>query len=75
MAYRVYDIAVRKEDEVKADAIIDYFMSNHDLDDYYVEEHHDSNGETKVIFRVIPYISDDLEVIRNELKLNGIKLL
>ena len=73
MEDRYYSITVRKEDESKADTIIQQHQTNDNIDRYYVEGRFDRDGR-KVVYWICPYISEDLETIKQDLVNNGITL-
>ena len=74
MGYRFYDITVERKDEDKANSIISHHMDIGNLHDCYVCRESGSNGRRLVRYRVSPYISEDLEIIKNDFKKNGIEL-
>lgn len=68
-----HDIVVRKDDQAKADAIIQRHQTDCNVDRYYVEERFDRDGR-KVVYWVCLYVIDDLSVIKQDLMDNGIAL-
>lgn len=73
MEDRFYSITVNKDDQPKADAIMQRHRANGNIECYYVEGHFDRDSR-KVVYWVKPYISDDLDIIEDDLRQNGIKL-
>lgn len=69
--YRIYCIEMAKKDEDKADSILEKYCANNDIDIKYLD-HSRRNGIDTVQYWFTCTISDDIEVIVNELKANGI---
>lgn len=71
--FRVYCIELARENQDKADAILHkYYMAN-DIDVKHME-HSRRNGMITVQYWFTCTCSEDIEVIVNELKENGIEL-
>lgn len=75
MAYQVYDVKIRKEDREKADTILLKHWHNGDIDTITGDEMKNSDGTIVVTLWIVPYIYEDLETIKEELKQEGIQLL
>ena len=69
--YRVYDVKIQKEDQVKADDILLKHWNAGDID--AISSDNRENGI--VTYWINPYIYEDLETIKNEFKLAGIQIL
>lgn len=75
MAYQPHYVKIRKEDRNKADAILEKHWLKGDLDDISASEEPRSDGGESVIYRICPYICEDLGVIVDEFKQEGIQVL
>lgn len=74
MAYRVHSITVRKEDQFKADEIINEHWDLGELDDARYEVHWNSDGTSTVTYWLNPYVYEDFEAIKKEFQEAGIVL-
>lgn len=73
--YQVHTVTIRKEDYGKADEILEKHYMMGDIDDIKVDEYTESDGTTKVNFRISPFIYEDLQTIISEFKQSGIQVL
>jgi ABC-type transport system substrate-binding protein len=71
MAYRVYDVKIRREDLVKAEKILLKHWNNGDIDAMRC----DNNSGDEVTYWINPYVYEDLEEVVNEFKQAGIQVL
>ena len=63
--YRAHDITIRKEDQAKADAILE----QHDVDEITCEY-----GSTRITYWIRPYLCEDIDDIMKDFKDNGIQV-
>ena len=76
--YRVYNITIHADDRDKADVILEKHYHAGDIDEMRAEDGViKDNGELvrTVSYWISPYICDDLGVIVNEFKQEGIRVL
>ena len=74
MAYRVHSVTIQKEDQEKADAILDKHWLMGEIDTITTGEKQNSEGIDLVEYWISPYICEDLGVIENEFKQEGIRI-
>jgi hypothetical protein len=75
MAYQAYNVLMRKEDQAKADAILEKHWMAGDIDVITTNVRENSDGSAKVEYWISPYICEDLDVIVDEFKLVGIHIV
>lgn len=75
MAYQVHTVTILKEDREKADAILEKHWMMGDIDAITTNEEKGTDGCIKIIYWISPYICEDLGVIENEFKQEGIRVL
>jgi hypothetical protein len=76
--YRVHNVTIRKEDRDKADAIIEKHYLAGDIDEVYTEKraaHVDGELIMTVSYWISPYICEDLQIIIDEFKQEGIQII
>lgn len=74
--YNRHNVTVRTYDQDKADAIMMKYKDKEYFDEYlgsYAERNDD--GSVTITYRVAPYISEELEEIKNEFRDNGIQVM
>lgn len=68
--YQAHDITIRKEDQAKADKILE----QHDIDEITCSEGNDGGCRT-VTYWIRPYLSEDIDDIVKDFRDNGIQVL
>jgi hypothetical protein len=75
MAYRVHNVVIPKADRVKADLILEKHWMKGDIDAITCDSVPRSNGETTIAYWIAPYLCEDLQIIVDEFKQEGIRVM
>ena len=75
MAYRVHNVVIPKADRVKADLILEKHWMKGDIDAITVDERKSTDGISVIHYWISPYICEDLGIIINEFKREGIRVM
>ena len=71
--YQVHNVTIYKDDKSLADKII--YAHQFDYDDIRESVQRNHDGNDTITYWIKPYIYEDFEVIVNEFKQNGIRVI